>query len=92
VNYRLAQAYLELGYASSAVRALEKLLKGHFELWTSSPYMYATAHYLLGRAYEATGDKVKAQSSYEKFPTIWKNADPGLKDVEDAKARLKAKS
>jgi len=87
-GYRLAQAYLESGDGRSAAETLEKLLENYYKLWNSPAHMYATAHYLLGRAYEATGDKAKAQSYYERFLVIWKNADPGLKDVEDAKARL----
>jgi tetratricopeptide (TPR) repeat protein len=95
VLYRLGEAYWESGDASSAIRVLEKLLKDYYQLINPSSYLYATAHYLLGRAYEATGDKAKAESAYEEFLTIWKDADPELKDVEDAKARLtrlKAKS
>jgi serine/threonine protein kinase/Flp pilus assembly protein TadD len=87
-NYRLAEAYLESGDASGARKVLEKLLKDYYELGQSSPYIGATAHYLLGRAYEGTGDARKARAAYEEFLTIWKDADPGLKDVEDAKARL----
>jgi serine/threonine protein kinase/tetratricopeptide (TPR) repeat protein len=86
--YRLGETYWESGDALSAIRVLERLLKDYYELLNSGPYMYATAHYLLGRAYESAGHLDKARASYEKFLTIWKDADPGLKDVEDAKARL----
>jgi tetratricopeptide (TPR) repeat protein len=86
--YRLGEAYWESGDASSAIRVLEKLLKDYYPFIVSIPYMYATSHYLLGRAYEATGDKVKAQSAYERFLIIWKDADPGIKEIDDAKARL----
>jgi len=93
--YGMGEAYWASGDASSAIRVLERLLKDYFELLMSSPYIFATAHYLLGRAYESTGNLDGARASYEKFLTIWKDADPGLKDVEDAKmrlARLKGKS
>jgi len=95
ILYRLAQAYWESGDAPGTIAALKKLLKDYHALMWCEDYVYASAHYLLGRAYEATGDKAKAQSSYEKFLTIWKNADPGIREVNDAKvrlARLKAKS
>jgi uncharacterized protein YjeT (DUF2065 family) len=30
----------------------------------------------------------KAIEHYEKFPTLWKDADQGIAEVEDAKKRL----
>ena len=84
-----------MGDAPRTIRVLEKLLKNYYALLRSSPYMYGTAHYLLGRAYEKSGEKEKAEFYYEKFLTIWKNADPGIKEIDDAEARLeslKAKS
>jgi tetratricopeptide (TPR) repeat protein len=45
-------------------------------------------HYYLGRAYEGAGRTGDAIAQYETFLEIWKNADEGLKSVEDAKARL----
>ncbi len=30
----------------------------------------------------------KATEHYEKFPSLWKNADPGIPEVDDAKQRL----
>jgi hypothetical protein len=42
----------------------------------------------LGLAYEKSGWKAKAIEQYEEFLDIWKNADPGIPEVEDAKERL----
>jgi serine/threonine protein kinase/Tfp pilus assembly protein PilF len=44
--------------------------------------------YNLGRIYEQLGQKAKAVESYQKFLDLWKDADPGLSAVEDAKTRL----
>jgi hypothetical protein len=35
-----------------------------------------------------TGQQAKTIERYEKFLSLWKNADPGITEVEDAKKRL----
>jgi tetratricopeptide (TPR) repeat protein len=54
------------------------------------PDLYALAHYQVGRILQIQGDLEGAKKSYSKFLELWKNADPGLPEVEDAKARLSA--
>jgi tetratricopeptide (TPR) repeat protein/TolB-like protein len=54
------------------------------------PDLYALAHYQVGRILQTQGDLQGAKKSYSKFLELWKNADPGLPEVEDAKARLSA--
>jgi hypothetical protein len=49
----------------------------------------------LGLAYEKSGWTSKAVDKYEEFLDIWKDADPGIPEVEDARdrlARLKSKA
>jgi len=43
---------------------------------------------MLGKIYEQEGQKDKAIEHYEKFLDLWKNADPGIAEVEDANKRL----
>ena len=50
--------------------------------------VYAKSFCMLGKIYEEMGWKGKAIENYEKFLEIWKNADPGLPEVTDAKTRL----
>ena len=45
---------------------------------------------MLGQVFEKTGDEAKAIENYAKFLDLWKNADPGLPEVEDATKRLAA--
>ena len=37
---------------------------------------------------QKVGDTAKAIYNYEKFFNLWKNADPGITDVEDTRNRL----
>ena len=50
--------------------------------------IYVKAFYELGKVYQSMGDKAKALENYHKFLDIWKNADPGIAEVEDARKRL----
>ncbi len=52
--------------------------------------IYAKSFYMLGKIYEEMGKKREAKRNYERFLDLWKNAYPGLPEVDDALARLKA--
>ncbi len=44
------------------------------------------AHLELGRAYVISGNPAKAKAAYQDFLTLWKNADPGIPILTEAKA------
>jgi eukaryotic-like serine/threonine-protein kinase len=46
----------------------------------------ALAHLELGRAYVLAGDMVKAKEAYQDFLTLWKDADPDIPILKQAKA------
>ena len=46
----------------------------------------ALARLELGRAYALSGDKDKARSAYQDFLTLWKDADPDIPILKQAKA------
>ena len=46
----------------------------------------ALAHLQLGRAYAVSGDKTKAKSAYQDFLTLWKDADPDIPILKQARA------
>jgi eukaryotic-like serine/threonine-protein kinase len=46
----------------------------------------ALAHLQLGRAYAVAGDSTKAKAAYTDFLTLWKDADPDIPILKQAKA------
>ena len=59
----------------------------HFTRFRNGDF-YAKSFLMLGKIYEQLGDTAKAIEHYEKFLDLWKDADPGIAAVEDAKERL----
>ena len=83
----LAQAYYKNGDIEEAKREYEKITKlTTGRLWDGN--IYAKSFYMLGKIHEREGEKEMAIENYEKFLEVWKDADPGLSEVEDAKKRL----
>jgi len=83
----LAFAYYKSGNQDRAIEEYERitsLTKGRFRFGQ----IYAKSSYMLGKIYEEKGWKGKAIESYEKFLDLWKDADPGIAEVEDVKKRL----
>jgi hypothetical protein len=46
----------------------------------------ALAHLGLARAYVLQGNTAKAKAAYQDFLTLWKDADPDIPILKDAKA------
>ena len=85
----LALTYFRAGDPEKAREEYEKIPN----LTTGRLYygdIYATNFYMLGKIYEQQGQKAKAIKHHEKFLDLWKDADPGIAEVEDAQKRLKA--
>ena len=61
--------------------------KGVSALWiaVASP-LYTLARLGLGRASVLQGDKTKAKSAYQDFFAAWKDADPDVPILKEAKA------
>jgi len=78
------QAYLLLRKGSEAAAEFEKLLD-HPTLVVSNP-LFALAHVGLARAYILGGDRAKARAAYQDFLTLWKDADPDIPILKEAKA------
>ncbi|HEV8417050.1 MAG TPA: hypothetical protein VGQ49_25885, partial [Bryobacteraceae bacterium] len=50
----------------------------------------ALAHLGLGRAYAMQGNTAKARAAYQDFLTLWKDADPDIPVLIDAKKEYAA--
>lgn len=50
--------------------------------------IYAKSFFMLGKIFEQEGREGDARRNYERFLELWKNADPGLPEIYEAKARL----
>jgi tetratricopeptide (TPR) repeat protein len=88
-HFTLAEAYLESGRLGEAVTEFERVLSRYDSNRALCAFRAVKAHYLLGLAYQKSGWDKKAIEQYEEFLEIWKDADPGIPEVEDAKERLK---
>jgi tetratricopeptide (TPR) repeat protein len=83
----LALAYYKSGDIEKALEEYERITKlttGRLNYGDT----YAKSFYMLGKIYEEQGDATKAIEHYEKFLDLWKDADPGIAEVEDARERL----
>jgi tetratricopeptide (TPR) repeat protein len=73
-------------YTENPTHPYEGIISLPFSI--SSGDIYAKSFYMLGKIYEEQGDTAKATEHYEKFLSLWKDADPGIAEVEDARKRL----
>jgi serine/threonine protein kinase/tetratricopeptide (TPR) repeat protein len=81
--YVRGQAYLLAGNGTGAAAEFRKILD-HRGIVLNSP-IGALAHLQIGRAYAKTGDKEKALAAFKDFLTLWKDADPDIPILKEAK-------
>ncbi|MGB9476544.1 MAG: tetratricopeptide repeat protein, partial [Candidatus Udaeobacter sp.] len=81
--YLRGEAYLAAKNASAAITEFQKILD-HASIVGNEP-IGALAHLGLGRAYALSGDLAKAKSAYQDFFALWKNADPDVPILKEAK-------
>jgi serine/threonine protein kinase/Flp pilus assembly protein TadD len=87
ISFALGQAYHRTGNLDNAQAAYEEILP----MTCGREYdqiVYALAFFELGKVFQDQGNTAKAIEHYEKFLSLWKDADPGLPEVDDAKRRL----
>jgi eukaryotic-like serine/threonine-protein kinase len=77
-------AYLAEKQGAPAAREFQKILD-HAGVVGNEP-IGALARLGLGRAYALSGDAAKSKTAYQDFLTLWKNADPEMPILKEAKA------
>lgn len=82
--YVRGQAYLLAHNGAAAAAEFQKLLD-HRGI-VSNFVIGALAHLQIGRAYAMAGDTAKAKAAYQDFFTLWKDADPDIPILKQAKA------
>jgi tetratricopeptide (TPR) repeat protein len=93
-SYSAALAYYRNGDLEKAQIECEKILSPNpgarmYVIGYPSYFdLHAKSYYLLGKIHEKKGWPGKAIENYEKFLDLWKDADPGIAEVEDARERL----
>jgi tetratricopeptide (TPR) repeat protein/predicted Ser/Thr protein kinase len=82
--YIRGQAYLKAYNGAAAASEFQKILdhRGIIQNFV----LGALAHLQLGRAYAMQGRSAKAQSAYQDFFALWKDADPDVPILKQAKA------
>ena len=78
------EAYLAAHQGREAVAEFQKILDHRGIVWNSP--IGALAHLQLGRAFVMQGDTAKAKAAYQDFLTLWKDADPDIPILKQAKA------
>jgi DNA-binding winged helix-turn-helix (wHTH) protein/tetratricopeptide (TPR) repeat protein len=81
--YVRGEAYLATHQGPKAATEFQKILD-HRGVIAGDP-IGALAHLQLGRAYAMAGDKLKAKTAYQDFLTLWRDADPDIPVLEEAK-------
>jgi tetratricopeptide (TPR) repeat protein len=85
--YQRGQAYLAMGEPAKAVADFEKILSHRGWAWWQ---VYAPLARLgIARAYAMQGDREKSLKAYDDFFTTWKDADPEIPILRQAKAEYK---
>lgn len=88
LHFMLAQSYLQSDRLDKAVPLFERLLSCYSSARLYECINSVKTHYFLGIAYEQSRWNEKAIMQYETFLSLWKDADHGVPEINDAINRL----
>ena len=82
--YVRGQAYLRTHNGTAAAAEFQKMLdhRGIVQNFVTG----SLAHVQIGRAYAMAGNTAKAKAAYQDFFNLWKEADPDIPILKQAKA------
>jgi serine/threonine protein kinase/tetratricopeptide (TPR) repeat protein len=84
VLYFRALAYVKNKQGAEAAQEFQKILA--LRNFAPADPLMSLAHLGLGRAYALQGDSQKSRIAYQDFLTLWKDADPDIPILKQAKA------
>ena len=83
----MGEAYQQSGDVGNALLEYKKIVTSNIGKLNHGA-VYVRGYCKLGKISELQGKKAEAAEHYRKFLSLWKDADPGLPEVEDARKRL----
>ena len=89
-NYARGRAYLHAGKGAEASAEFQKIL-GHRGVCFAgflSPLVYSLSQLELARSKVIAGDSAGARAAYQALLVVWKDADPDIPVLKQAKAEL----
>jgi tetratricopeptide (TPR) repeat protein len=86
IDYIKGLANAKAGRHAEAIATFQKIVDQYGVGLIANPIAFQTAHLQLARSYMATGDAAKARQFYETFFAFYKNPDPDLPLLRDARA------
>jgi len=92
-QFLLAHAYMADGQWAGAAKLLSRIIQAKGTILLDYlPSLWPLAHYDLARCYEQLGQQKEALANYSRFLELWNAADPGIKEIVQAKKRVAALS
>jgi len=82
-GYLRGQAYLRQGVGAAAAAEFQQILDHRG--WSALSYLHPLAHLGLARATALTGDTARSRQAYQDFLALWREADPDLPILIEAK-------
>ena len=86
-QYYMAVLLTDNGDYDEAIAHLEEV-QASVDVENARPVLYPMSLHLMGTIFEKSGDTLAAAASYEKLLNLWRDADPDLRILVDAKSRL----
>lgn len=88
VIYTRGQAYMAAHRGGEATEEFQKIID-HIGVVSNDPTIVVAARLQLARALALSGYRTKAKAAYEDFLSFWKDADPDIPILQQAKAEIR---